>query len=137
MSVVPESCKGENTCKHVCNHFLYIIFLYQLWFDQFGGTCIVVCFSVLPSDSAVGGNIWTTSSWVHMPTGQFQARLTSTWVEKFFEQAEFVQRSAMTATVSEQEGELCQFFFLTLSMCFLHEYGPSVFAPCVLFTGRV
>ena len=37
----------------------------------------------------------------------FQARLTSTWVEKFFEQAE---GSAMTATVSEQEGELCQHF---------------------------
>ena len=66
----------------------------------------------------------------------FQARLTSTWVEQFFEQAEFVQRSAMTATVSEQEGELCQYFFDFINVFFARVW-PFGFAPCVLFIGRV
>ena len=38
---------------HTCLQSLLLqYFLHQLWFDQFGGTCIDVCFSILPSDSA-------------------------------------------------------------------------------------
>ena len=116
LNVMPESWKGKNTCIHACNHFLYSIFLYQLWFDQFSGTCIVVCFSVLPSDSAFGGNIWTTSSWFHMPAGHpllcFKHVSQAHGLKSFLSKPNLFSGSAMTATVSEQEGELCQYFSL-------------------------
>ena len=125
---MPESWKGENTCIHVCNHFFYSIFC-----TSYGLTNLVALVLMFAFQSYLRivplADIWTTSSWFHMPIGHplmcFKHVSQAHGLNSFLSKPNLYS-GARWPPQFQNKRESCVNIFFTLSMCFLHEYGPSV-----------